>query len=75
MMPVYPCNALIARAPVLPNMVAVDRPDLEASERGVECVPKYGDSYSLIGGWGPFNFIDMCAALGIEPPLMTSDGL
>jgi hypothetical protein len=56
-------------------MVAVDRPDLEASERGVDCVPKYGDSYSLIGGWGPFNFIDMCAALGIEPPLMTSDGL
>lgn len=31
-----------------------------------------GNSYSLIGGWGPFEVIDMANALGIEPILTTT---
>ncbi len=31
-----------------------------------------GGSYSLIGGWGPFEVVDMCAALGIEPIITTT---
>ena len=31
-----------------------------------------GDSYSLIGGWGIFDAIDMCNALGIEPIVTTT---
>lgn len=32
----------------------------------------YGSSYTLIGGWGPFEAIDMCSALGIEPIITTT---
>jgi hypothetical protein len=31
-----------------------------------------GTSYSLIGGWGPFEVIDMCNALSIEPIITTT---
>ena len=31
-----------------------------------------GTSYSLIGGWGPFEVIDMAAAMGIEPIITTT---
>lgn len=31
-----------------------------------------GNSYSLIGGWGPFEVIDMCNALDIEPVITTT---
>ena len=32
----------------------------------------YGNAYSLIGGWGPFEVIDMANALDIEPILTTT---
>jgi alpha-L-arabinofuranosidase len=31
-----------------------------------------GNSYSLIGGWGPFEVIDMAAAIGAEPIITTA---
>jgi hypothetical protein len=31
-----------------------------------------GRSYSLIGGWGPFEVIDMANALAIEPIITTT---
>ena len=27
---------------------------------------------SLVSGWGPFEFVDMCVAAGIEPVVTTS---
>ena len=36
------------------------------------CCRYSGNSYSLIGGWGPFEVIDMAVAMGAEPIITTT---
>jgi alpha-L-arabinofuranosidase len=38
----------------------------------VRCCRYSGNSYSLIGGWGPFEVIDMAVAMGAEPIITTT---